>query len=138
MRLRLIGALCVIALAVPVLALGETFQVTVKADGLDPKDVTVRRGDTVQWVWESGSHTLVSGETPDDPDLGKLFEFKLSKSDATLQMTFNDPGVIHYFAEDQVAITGSITVEDASPVERATWSYLKQLFESGPSGPRRR
>ncbi len=136
MRLRLVGALCAIALLVPALALGATVQVTVKTDGLDPADITINRGDVVQWVWESGSHTLVSGESPDDQNLGQIFEFKLSKTDATLQKTFNDPGVIHYFASDQVSIQGSITVNVPSPVQRATWSYLKTLFEGGPQSPR--
>jgi plastocyanin len=139
MRLRLVGALCMIALVVPALALGaEVVKVTVKADGLDPADITINRGDIVQWVWESGSHTLVNGESLDDPNMGQIFEFQLSKTDATLQRTFDEPGVIHYFAKDQVAIEGSITVKDVSPVERATWSFLKQMFESGAPVPRPR
>ncbi len=58
------GALvAIITLAVrsaPIQA-GETHTVIVRNFEFDPAQIEVKPGDTIEWVWESGLHTVTSG-----------------------------------------------------------------------------
>ena len=65
------ATLMLLAISVPTFA--ATHEVVVKNFSFDPKDITIQTGDTVRWVWDSGSHTVTSGTGPADPESGNLF-----------------------------------------------------------------
>jgi glucose/arabinose dehydrogenase/plastocyanin len=53
-------AVVIAAMTAPVLA--GTHTVNVQNFAFDPADITVAPGDTVEWTWIEGSHTVTSGE----------------------------------------------------------------------------
>ncbi len=142
MRLRLVGVLCALALIVPSLALAKTSEIVVNASTYSDPNVTVKKGDVVRWVWEQGapgSITIIDGTSPDDEHAGDLWSFTLSSAHPSHEIEFDQVGTFNYFSvRPGGTITGTITVDQPAAVERATWSYLKQIFEEGYQGPGRR
>lgn len=59
-----------------------------------PAKLTLKAGDTVKWVFKSGTHTVTSGTncTPD----GKL-DSEVHASPFTFSRTFDTPGRVDYF-----------------------------------------
>src|SRR5688500_10161961 len=63
---RLWAILALIAMIAATSALAETHTVAVGPAGqhvFQPTTVTIQPGDTVQWVWNSSTHTVTSGNT---------------------------------------------------------------------------
>ncbi len=123
--------LTVLALAVgvvPAMA-QETHLVEVSADGFSPSEISIRQGDTVIWTWMSGTHTITTGESPDDEEVGKLIDLPLDANNPQVTFTFESPGVFSYFSRSVPSLSGSVTVQDGTPVNGHTWGYLKSLFE---------
>ncbi len=56
--------LCSVVLAGAVFPMigGTTHDVIVRDFEFDPVDLTVTQGDTIRWTWESGDHTVTSGD----------------------------------------------------------------------------
>ncbi|MFL6541683.1 MAG: plastocyanin/azurin family copper-binding protein [Chthoniobacterales bacterium] len=59
-----------------------------------PSSVTINVGDTVQWQWNSGPHSVTSG-TPDHPS--GLFDSGIQNSGHSFSHTFTDPGQVPYY-----------------------------------------
>lgn len=107
----------------------ETVTVTVGAGGANafsPATVNINPGDTVQWVWASGPHTVTSGSpTGSGPD-GKFCSVAVGKlvsrgscnstlyaqdAGATYSFTFLSAGTFPYFSTVQgAAMTGTVVV----------------------------
>ena len=90
-------------------------QVTVQSFFFSPAHIAVAQGDTVRWVWVSGTHTTTSG------DLGSctadgLWDAPISVSNPSFEYTFNDLGTLTYFCRPHCAMgmNGSVTVELAT------------------------
>lgn len=116
-------------LSVPVLAVTHT----VNQSGLsfDPDDLTVKVGDTVEWVWSGGNHTVTSGGGPDDPEVGMYFDDPLSSSNPTVSFQFDQTGDYPSFCRPHfgLGMTGVVHVLPAVPAEPATWGAVKSLFD---------
>src|SRR5688572_2991544 len=66
---RLWAILALLAMIAATSALAATHTVNVGPDAqhrFDPSTVTIQPGDTVQWVWKSLGHSVVSGNTNGD------------------------------------------------------------------------
>jgi plastocyanin len=115
-------------------AIARTPQVVkVTSTGFDPATLVVQQGDVVRWQWESGGAvTINSGTGPTDENLGDAFpEFVLDVDHKTHDVTMNTMGDFPYFAQQGYpAMRGTITVREATPVDRTTWGKIKQLFEN--------
>ena len=88
----------------------------------DPADVVVTSGDTIEWHWTDGVHTVTSGP-PCTPD-GRFNEPLDSANQViTYTVPLDEPGgVIPYFCIPHclVDMTGTITVRGPLPVDPGT------------------
>ena len=106
--------------------------VTVMQDGFtfSPAEITIDVGDTVEWVWNSGSHTVTNGTGPDDPDVGTLFDETLDSASTLVSYTFTEAGDVPYFCRPHYSLgmTGVVKVVDPTPPDDPTWSRVKTLY----------
>lgn len=134
MRFRPLG-LCALALAVvaaPAFS-EETHEIQVTETEFDPASLTVAKNDVVKFVWVSGTHNILNGQSPTSEDAGKIFEFSLGKDNPEFEVTFTEAGTFPFFAEARFeTMTGVITVQEVTSVSIATWGWLKSTFEGVP------
>jgi len=95
-------------------ARGETFQVQVAAGGLKftPSNITINKGDTIQWVWVGSGHSSTSG-TPGHPD--GMWDSGILNSGATFSHIFTAAGTFAYYCTPHglcCGMIGSVTVND--------------------------
>ena len=59
---------------------------TINQSGLSfsPAVLAIEAGDTVEWVWSGGSHTVTSGTDLSDPEVGILFDESLNSGNQTV------------------------------------------------------
>jgi plastocyanin len=73
-----------------------------------PSTVTIRVGDTVQWVLAEGSHTTTSGTAP-TPDGGWN---QVIGAELPVEVTFTTPGEFQYFCRFHADfMSGTVVVE---------------------------
>lgn len=94
----------------------ETFTVQVGAGGLKftPQNVTIKAGDTVQWVWAASDHSSTSG-TPGHPD--GIWDSGVQNSGFVFNHTFSATGTFAYYCTVHggcCGMIGSVTVTPAS------------------------
>lgn len=136
MRKWSLGICMVLALLVPLAASAKIHEVQVNETEFTPSELNIKPGDTVRWVWTAGSHTIISGESPEDENAGDLFLFAISDQVKEVEHTFPEAGSYPYFSQEKFeSMTGVITVSETTPVDRATWGWLKMAFEEGASSP---
>lgn len=115
MRSRLLSILTATALLSGLASAQTTHQVI--QSGLDfiPDNLTIAPGDTVEWVWGGGIHTVTSG-TPCTAD--GLFDLPLDGTAPTVSFTFNSAGTFDYFCIPHctLGMTGVINVSGPAPV----------------------
>lgn len=131
MRLRLAMALGLAVLvggALPVAA-AETHQVTVSEAGFEPATLEIKQGDTVEWVWESGAHEIMSGDPTDPENEGLVFDFMLTDTAPKHSHTFQTIDTYPYFSKTNPSLKGAIKVSGATPVDRKTWGWLKHVYQ---------
>ena len=95
-RASMVMLLVLLAMCVaPVARAAERHDVIGTTFEFIPRDITIAPGDTVQWIWDFGTHTVTEGEdcTVDDP----LFHAFLDGTHPTFRYVFDDPGLIEYF-----------------------------------------
>jgi plastocyanin len=84
----------------------------------EPASVNIQPGDTVRWVWETGSHSVTSG-VPQQPD--GLFDSGVHSVPFSFFYTFTTAGSFPYFCEVHGAMmTGGVTVGTATPTPSPT------------------
>ena len=109
---------------------------TITQDGLSftPSTLTVEVGDTVEWVWTGGSHTVTSGTDLADPEVGNLFDQSLNSSNPTVSHTFTAVGSQDYFCRPHLnfGMTGTVVVTAASAVG-ATPAAGVRLYPNVPN-----
>jgi plastocyanin len=96
---------------------GRKQQISIDVGKFSPPQITVECGDVVIWVNENAkSHTITSGNGPNDLKLGKSFDSGKDKSKKLKGMgkiflhTFMDPGKYDYFCQLHQEETGRIIV----------------------------
>ena len=96
-----------------------------------PKELTINKGDTIRWVWVSGSHTTTSGTGGADPNAGDLWNAVIDLGNTEFERVFNDVGVFPYYCipHEIVGMTGTITVQEGTPVRTISWGAVKKIFE---------
>lgn len=122
--------LSVLGMVVSVLVLAGSVgaavhQVTVRNFEFDPVNVVVAPGDTVQWIWESGSHTVTSGDPPCVPD-GLYFDEPINSGSPTYSyvVPMGAPSSIPYFCIPHCPLmAGTITVQAPVPAA-STWGLV--------------
>jgi plastocyanin len=98
-------------------AAATTFQVHVGPQGslsFSPQNITINVGDTVEWIWDSSTHSATSG-TPGNPD--GLFDSGVLNAGATFSFTFSTAGTFSYFCTPHglcCGMVGTVTVNNAT------------------------
>ncbi len=117
-RLHPVLAPVVLAVLVAMPASAATHVITQVDMSFSPPDVVINVGDTVQWVWTAGFHTVTNGVDLADPTVGKKFDAGLNPTSTTFSYTFTAPGTVFFFCRPHLlfGMTGSVTVQDASGV----------------------
>jgi plastocyanin len=115
---------------VPALAPGATVVITNDGNTFDPDAVTISVGDTVRWEWDSGSHTVTSGTGSGDPNVGDLFDQGWNTANRTLTHRYMSAGSFPFFCRTHefLSMTGTVTVQDLTPVEPITWGMVKKRY----------
>jgi plastocyanin len=127
----LLPLLCLL-FAVP--ALAETHQISQSGISWVPNELTIAVGDTVEWVWSAGSHTVTEGADDTTPPIeDKLFDAPLTSGDATFGYTFEDAGDVAFYCRPHrvVGMTGVIHVEAptaAGEVETQSFAETKDSY----------
>jgi len=95
-----------------------------------PADIYIQVGDTVNWNWSSGVHTVTNGTDLGDPDLGTLFDGPLDAGNTTFSYTFNSVGTFAYLCRPHFSLdmVGTVTVEDSVANEDTSFGAVKNLF----------
>jgi plastocyanin len=89
---------------------GTKHTVTVDNFAFSPKDMSIKVGDTVEWTWVAGTHSVTSGSSCTGD--GK-FDSTLVPPPKTFTQTFDTAGTFPYFCLAHCAsngMTGTITV----------------------------
>ena len=74
----------------PALAGAVTHTVTQEGLAFNPQNLTIEVGDTVEWIWTGGSHTVTSGTDLSDPEVGQLFDAPLNSANPSFSFTFTE------------------------------------------------
>jgi plastocyanin len=93
-----------------------------------PDDLTINVGDTVEWIHQSGFHTVTNGTGAADPLAGSMFDASLSSG--SFSFTFNASGDIPYFCRphEGFGMAGVIRVENQVGAEAESFGNVKRLF----------
>lgn len=126
MRSRLFTALASLCICAGS-ARADTITVNQFGIAFSPQDVTIQAGDTVQWIWNGGGHTVTEG-TDGTIDGNEAFHSDLNSGVPLVSVTFDAgflaanprPGNVYdYFCEPHIGfgMVGTVTVEipTASP-----------------------
>ena len=119
----------------PALAGAVTHTVNQSGLNFDPADITIEIGDTVEWIWSGGSHTVTSGTDLSDPEVGMLFDTPLTSGNPSVTFTFTEVGVQDYFCRPHLnfGMVGSVTVTSASPVDQTPRTAALNLQANVPN-----
>lgn len=99
-----------------------------------PDSLFIEVGDSVDWVWSAGSHTVTSGTGAADPNVGMLFDDALNSATPLRSFTFNSIGDYPFFCRPHEALgmKGNVNVSQPTPVqdsvEAVTWSRVKAIY----------
>jgi plastocyanin len=131
-------ALAVVPFAValvlaPVRAFPATHIVVQTQFSFDPDDLTIEAGDTVEWMWSGGGHTVTNGVHPDSAGAGDLFDEPLTVIHPTFSFTFTTVGDVPYFCRPHFlgGMIGIVRVQPAVGVEEpalSTFGKVKNLY----------
>jgi amicyanin len=106
LALGAIAPLVAIAIAAASPARAATIEVKIDNFTFNPKQVTVKAGDTVAWVNHDDIPHTVTSKT-------MAFRSKALDSDDKFSFTFTAPGSFDYFCSLHPMMTGTIVVEAA-------------------------
>ncbi len=116
------GLFCALALVAATAAPAFAAVHTVDQTGLAfvPADIVVQQGDTINWVWSGGGHTVTSGLPAPDCTTDGKFDMPLNSGATTATWMVpgaETPGVIQYHCTPHcmAGMAGTITVV-AAPV----------------------
>ncbi|HWP62681.1 MAG TPA: plastocyanin/azurin family copper-binding protein, partial [Candidatus Binatia bacterium] len=89
----------------------------------DPATLTIAPGDTVVWTFAGEPHTVTSGTSATDPELGEGFDSGLVEAGGRFEVTFTEPGTYRYICLVHIdtGMAGTIIVRAAvSPTPTPT------------------
>ncbi len=126
---------CLTLVLVSSLAGAVTHTVTQKNLTFNPATITIEEGDTVEWIWSGGSHTVTSGTDLSDPEVGLLFDQPFNSSNPTVTHTFNQAGSQNYFCRPHLdfGMTGTVIITAVSGVEDTPGLPVVQLRPNVPN-----
>ena len=123
------------SLMVPSLAGAVTHTINQVNLTWSPSEITIEVGDTVEWVWSGGSHTVTSGTDLGDPEVGQLFDTPLNSSNTSVSFTFTQVGSQDFFCRPHLnfGMTGTVSVIAVSGVENTPARTAIRLLPNAPN-----
>jgi plastocyanin len=121
----------------PHVARADTIQVEVRTNFFSPSDVSIATGDTIRWVWITGSHSTIS--------VDNLWASNVQGPGSTFEYTFNQPGDFGYICSvhivccnmrgivhvsDPVVLQGALVAADADPDATGAASFHMVPYRS--------
>ncbi len=110
---------------------------TVNQAGLTfvPDDISINVGDTVEWIWAGGIHTVTNGIDFADPNFGALFDAPLDAANPSFSFTFFTDGDVPYFCQPHLTLgmTGIVRIQDLTPVEDLPSQKFFALHQNAPN-----
>ena len=90
-------------------------------------------GQSVQWQWVNGIHTITNGTGSGDPNEGLIFDQPSESSSPQFTFTFNSAGTFPFFCRfhEIDGMFGTVVVKSAAGVEPGPGPSLG--FTSGPT-----
>jgi plastocyanin len=100
-----------------------------------PDDIGINVGDTVEWIWSSGTHTVTNGTDFSDPNFGVLFDAPLDDDNPSFSFTFFNAGEVPYFCQPHFSagMTGIVRVQDPTPVWELPGQLGFALYQNTPN-----
>jgi plastocyanin len=128
--MKLVNATLILLLVLATSAFAATHTVNQVGITFVPDDLTITAGDTVEWIWSSGAHTVTSGTDLADPNMGDFFDDPLTSVSTTVSFMFDTTGDFPYFCRPHVGLgmSGVVHVTPSVPNEESTWSGVKSLY----------
>lgn len=116
--------------------IAETHTVTQSGNSFSPRDLTIAVGDTVEWVWTGGSHTVTSGASSSADDVGERFDALLGSSAPLFSFTFTQAGLVPYFCRfhEFSDMKGTVTVESGEEMLDPDNVYVDVSFTGSEIG----
>ena len=120
---------------VPSMATAATHTINQSSLTFSPSTVSIEVGDTVEWIWSGGSHTVTSGTDLSDPEVGLLFDQSLNSGNPSVSHTFTQAGVQDFFCRPHLnfGMTGTISINAVSAVGEAPSRVAVQLLPNAPN-----
>ncbi len=134
LRFALVLAL---ALSRPAAGAAATHIITQSGFTFAPDSLNIAVGDTVEWNWTSGFHTVTNGEGAADPNAGTSFDATFNSTAPIFSFTFVTSGRVPYFCRphEGLGMKGVLIVEDSSTsapegsgVRSSGWAGVKALY----------
>lgn len=134
MRVSITVFAIALVIATPVASTATKHIVNQSSLSFVPNTLTIVQGDTVEWVWSGGSHTVTNGAGASDPNAGVLFDASLNSVNTTFQYVFTTPGTVPYFCRphETLGMTGTITVDVPTGV-RTPMAAVATLRQNYPN-----
>jgi len=115
-------------------AFAATHQITQSGTTWVTNDLTIEVGDTVEWIFTAGNHTVTEGTDDNTPPIGsKLFDAPLNAGSPLFSFTFENEGDVTFYCRPHLmfGMTGVIHVQAATSAvepEFRAWSRVKVLY----------
>ena len=88
---------CLLLGGAPLLAVEETRQISMKNRMFTPEDLTIKVGESVEWINDDEDvHQVISGKDLQDPSLGKPLDSGTLLPNQRFRHTFVKPGTYPY------------------------------------------
>jgi len=100
-----------------------------------PDDLSINLGDTVEWIWSSGLHTVTNGTDFSDPNFGALFDAPFDEANPSFSFTFFTSGEVPYFCQPHLTLgmTGIVRIQDPTPVLDLPGQSGLTLYQNTPN-----
>jgi len=88
----------------------------------DLDSISILTGETVEFFWGAGDHTITSGTGSGDPNAGNQINSSLNFQVPAVQLTFNSPGVYPFFCVPHELDNMRTTVYVSDPCTCPCWA----------------
>jgi len=116
-------------------AFAATHQITQSGLTWVPNEISIEVGDTVEWIYTAGSHTVTHGTDDSNPPLDqKLFDEPLTSGASLVTYTFLDAGDVPFYCRPHrtLGMTGVIHVNQPTPAPEPdgprAWGRVKSYY----------
>ena len=84
--------------------------VTISSNQFSPASITIKKGESVKWVWNGGTHNVTSGTSCTSDS---KFTSGPPKSSGDFSQTFDTAGTFDYFCQPHCSggMTGKVIVQ---------------------------